>query len=275
MNEKTLKKLPPYDRLLSDSFALPVSQKIISEEQQAESVNQLKDIVKYESFFFVTDMLNSRLYALHGLQKWLGYSDRDFTEAKFRSIVHPAHHIALAIQAYAVIQIGLSGGFNKAFMHQSNYTVFLNIKHNDGHYVLVKRNATPFQYDQNGRLLEYMNIFTIIDQYHDKPFELSGLNPRAFDSDGKNLPILEDVREKTKQFFIGTKFFSKNELEIIRTHAYNENTSVKVISQKLKIAESSAETYHKRILIKAFELFHVKFKSVKEVSVFLRKQSLI
>jgi uncharacterized membrane protein len=270
------RKQPFYlDAVDTKSKKQPVSIKLISDEIQQQVINRLKQSTEFESFFLVKELESASVREVFGIQKWLGYSESEFSLDTLRYITHPAHYLTITIHESIIFEMGLTGRFNKAFIPDLYFVTYLNMRHRSGHHLLLKKIWYPFQYDGNGRLLEELNYFTVIDIYSNKPFELLGLSPRVYHYNGQPAKLEREIKDKAKELFVKGKYFSKKEMEILLVYADNKQVTIKVLSQKLGVAESSIATFHKRILSKAQALFHVKFDSVKNVTLFLLKQGLL
>ncbi len=271
MNSLTPKEMYASYKALSEKFLSECNyEKVVTVKDQAKEIELLKDTIHYERFFFTLDLHELKINNVHGVGKWLGYADKDFSLMKFLDIIHPAHVAAHHITATVLIEGLMRGDWNIEFM-KHRYITNIALRHNKGHYLLLKRLASIFQYDKNHRLLEYLNEFTIVGEYKEQPYSI-----RAGDNTGgTTLQWLEDFLKRIHQAFEQKHLFGFQELRILRKYAYHTDASVDFIANTFKIKDSTVITYNKRILEKAEALFHKKFDNAKQVAFLLREQGLV
>ena len=82
---------------------------MVPEINQLEELELLKPTLRYDRFIFVLDLHNMRIKHVYGLEKLLGYRDKEFTLLKFLQIIHPAHFLTHNLSATAMIE-GLMRG---------------------------------------------------------------------------------------------------------------------------------------------------------------------
>ncbi|MGC4038816.1 MAG: hypothetical protein QM764_22860, partial [Chitinophagaceae bacterium] len=70
------------------------------------------------------------------------------------------------------------------------------LRHRDGRYLLCKRLACIFQYDERRKLLEFINEFTILGEFNHEPFKV-----RATSDDGHNLEWLNEFLARAQKAF--------------------------------------------------------------------------
>lgn len=250
---------------------LPLSEytKVVSLEEQQKEIQLLKETIHFERFFFVLNLHDLKLEEVHGVEKWLGYSDKDFTILKFLQIIHPSHLEAHYLTASVIIGGLMRGDWQVEFM-KHRYITSIALRHNKGHYLLFKRLASVFQYDDQHRLLEYVNEFTFVNEYKEEPYVI-----QAHNDDGSKLIWFQDVLERTRKAFENKNFFTFQELRILRKFAYIPKISAAEIAHAFKIKESTVITHKKRILAKAEQLFLKEFQTVKQLADYLKEQGLI
>ncbi|HRH61115.1 MAG TPA: LuxR C-terminal-related transcriptional regulator [Chitinophagaceae bacterium] len=241
----------------------------VSEKEQQKEITILKNTIHYEKFFFVINHQKFITEHVHGVHRWLGYNDRDFTLMKYFSIVHPSHLVAQMTNVYELLEALIAGNWPVNFMsHKFISTVAL--RHAGGEYLLFKRLAWPFQHDDKNRLLSYLNEFTLVGAFNNEPY-----SARMTDSDGNTIDWHDELLHRTKQSFQKHTPFSVQELRILRKLANGNGHTSKEIGDMFKIKESSVVTYKKRIMKKAEQIFHQKFSSAKHVAMYLNEQGLI
>jgi len=242
---------------------------MVPEINQLEELELLKPTLRYDRFIFVLDLHNMRLKHVYGLEKLLGYRDKEFTLLKFLQIIHPAHFLTHNLSATAMIEGLMRGEWPVEFIKHRYITDICLVHANKTPYIF-KRLGCPFQYDEKHRLLEYLNEFTLIDTYK----EGTPYNIRALHQDGSK-KWEDDVKARINKAFSNQHLFSYREIQVLRKFAYEGDASALSISNQLGIEKSTVEKFNKRCLQKASELFHVKFNTTKELAAFLRSQQLL
>lgn len=253
------------DRLLP----LDTYEKAVSPEIQAEDLNLIRETLSFERFFFVINLHRMELEHVNGVFQWLGYDDDIFTLPDFLSIIHPSHFSTHNITATQLIEDLMRGRWQLEYM-KHRYINEIALKCNNGKYVQCKRLACVFQHTPDGKLLEYLNEFTIVGPYTTgKPYSI-----RALHKDGTN-EFAEDMHSSVRFAFEEKKFFSYQELRLLRKWAYQPGMLVPDMAMQLAITRNSVKTYEKRIKKKATDLYRRDFHSAKEVAQFLHLQGLI
>lgn len=237
-------------------------------DQQAE-INLLKETVRFERFFFVINLHSLKIERSHGLERWLGYPDQSFTLLNFLDIIHPAHAEAHHLTATVLMEGLMRGDWNVEFM-KHRYSNHIALRHRDGHYLCFKRLACVFQYDEQHRLLEYINEFTLVGEYKGQPYSVGALQ-----EDGSRLVWLDEFLQRVHQAFQNKNLFSFQELRILRKYAYQPDLSSSDIAKAFKIEGSTLVTHKKRIQNKAEELFQKRFENTRQISAVLKEQGMI
>ena len=242
---------------------------IVTAAQQAKEIKLLKNTLHYEKFFFVINHHSFITEEVHGIKRWLGYAEKEFTIKKYFSIIHPAHLIAQMTSAYELLESFISGEWPIGFMSHS----FINtiaLQHANGEYLLFKRIAWPFQHDAENRLLSILNEFTLVGRYNNEPYTV-----RLADTDGNAIDWNDEMLKRTKHSFQKQMAFSLQEQRLLGKYAYNPGLTTAEIAAMFNIKDSTVITYKKRILSKAEKLFHQRFKTAKHVAEYLREQGLV
>src|SRR5688500_18019484 len=81
----------------------------VSEEQQQKEIASLKETIGSRRFFFVTNLENYEIEHANGIERWLGYSERDFSMKKYLDILHPGRKKAvqmIALHLYNTLCLG-------------------------------------------------------------------------------------------------------------------------------------------------------------------------
>jgi hypothetical protein len=253
--------------LFPDEPLLPV----VGLEEQQQELSSLEDTIGSERFFFVVDIPSFEITHQCGIQRWLGYPEKDFTLKKYLSIMHPGRRNTVFLVARQLWANLCVGNFALQFMVQ-RYSSLVALKHyRQDKYLLVKKTSSVFQYDAQNRLIQYLNEFTIIGDYDGE-----ALMPRMHTSTGEDEKIQGgEVMRQVMQKFLGMKIFSPNELQTARRLAYNPGITQAKIAEAEGVSVYTIDTYCKRFLNKARDFFQEPFPSVLDAAVFLRKEGLL
>lgn len=270
MQPTTVEKSFEYFHMLTAKYLpLPEYNKQVTAAMQHNEIELLKETVRYERFFFVLDLHHWTIREVHGVGRWLGYDDDEFNLTTFLSIMHPVQTEAHNASATILIEGSMRGDWPIEFM-KHRYVTQMALRHKNGDYLLVKRLASVFQYNEEHKLLEYINEFTILDQYRGEPYSI-----RVAKGDGSYLNWEAEMIERIKAFFKDKSLFSFQEIRILRKYAYHDDIDSKKISDFFKIKPSTIHTHHRRILKKAERLFNRKFENAREVAHYMKDQWLL
>ncbi|MGC4234038.1 MAG: hypothetical protein QM594_13755 [Niabella sp.] len=253
------------DRLLPN----PEYNKMVPHSEQMAEIQHLKETIHYERFFFVVNLHKMEIEHVNGVQRWLGYDEKSFNFFKYLSLIHPEHCPAHNITSVTLIEGLMRGDWDIEFM-KHRYITEMALRHSDGRYLLCKRLACIFQYDERRRLLEFVNEFTVLREYNSDPFTV-----RATSDDGKDLEWLNEFLARAQKAFQDKNMFGFQELRILRKYAYNDSISASEIANAFKIQESTVVTYNKRILEKAESLYCKRFANARQVAMVLREAGMV
>jgi DNA-binding CsgD family transcriptional regulator len=242
----------------------------VSAKLQDNEMASLKTTIGSQRFFFVVDLTTFEITHQSGIERWLGYSEKDFSLKKYWKLVHPGLQKSAHIVFVQMIDILCSGKFSLQFMVQ-RYSSLTAIKHHNGEYLLVKRTASVFQYDKDNRLTGYLNEFTIVGKYGGEALSQVFFTNKGQPEDERGKIVMEQVLEN----FLGLKIFSVNEFHIARMLAYNAGITQKKIAAILSKSPNTIDTYCKRFLTKARDYFHHEFSSASEAARYLQKNGLL
>ncbi len=257
------------DYVLSVLPQQPAEYMVSADQQQAE-LNSLKQTIGSGRFFFVIDLERFEIANCYGLQRWLGYSDKDFTTKRyFDTVLHPGKRMSVIMVAKELYSTLCTGVFPLSFMVQ-RYRSLVALKHYDGYYLLANKISSVFQYDRRNRLTSYLNEFTIIGLYEGQPMQ-----PTFFTSSGGSEENGKKILRKTIEHFIEMNIFSERELQIARKLAYEPGIKELKISSDLNISPHTVDEYGKRFLKKARLFFHHPFAKVSEAALYLKKEGLL
>jgi hypothetical protein len=216
---------------------------MVSEEDQLQEIDLLKQTLGGERFFFIVDMPTFEITQTFGVNKWLGYSDGQFNLHEYwEKVVHPQCQKSLLLIAQQLYGELCTGTYPLQFMVQ-RYSSRIALRHRDGHYLLVKKTSSVFQYDSSNRLLAYLNEFTIIGDYNGESIE-----PRMYNSFGeREIEKAKEIMDKTMQRFMDMKIFSAKELQTARILAYDPEATQHTIAANFNVSRHTVDTFYRRI----------------------------
>jgi hypothetical protein len=242
----------------------------VNESLQQQEIQLLRQTLGSGRFFFVVDLVNFEITEKHGIQRWLGYGEKEFNLKEYWNIIHPGKQkalIAVAVQLYNSV---CTGKYKLEYLVQ-RYGSQIALKHYNGQYLLFQKISSVFQYDAQNRLTHYMNEFIRLGEYENEP-----LRPFFFTSAGdEEKERGGEVLKKTMEQFMGMKVFSPNELQVARILAYAPSMKQAEVALALDVSPHTIDTYCKRFLNKAREYFHYNFNTVADAAVHLKKEGLV
>lgn len=243
---------------------------IIPREEQEGKLEMLRAGHSPEHFHFVFDLLGCKLERVYGVDKALGYPDKEFTVSHYLNCVHPGQSIQFNMIAHAMYHLLCRGVFKLHFLTDS-YISLVALRHYNGEYYVFKKTTSIFQYDRENRLLAQLNEFTRVDVY-----EFSPLKPRILEMAGVQREEFErQVFALTFKSFAARKFFSGRQLEVLRQYAGDETITTRRLADLLEVGTNTINTYNKRILAKAKEIFSRSFSEAREVALYLKKEKIL
>lgn len=246
--------------------------KVISKEEQEEVLKKLQLISNFDHFYFVTSIEANELGENHGIEKFLGYPADEFTMKKYLSIIHPRHLLPRNLFVYFWREQLLTGKFKMRFMDHRLITK-VALQHKKGNYVLVKYMSFAFQQDENNRVLEYMNLATVLHDFNNEPYSMI-MN----DEKGNFMHEWEDqVKSDVKNAFLNCGLFSEMQIAILKHISKRRNPDLKMveIAAGLNEHEENIKTQCRRAKDKINELFKMDFKETRIAFSFLLTHGLI
>jgi DNA-binding CsgD family transcriptional regulator len=251
-------------------FNDPAGREKVSKAQQEEELKSIGNTLGSERFYFVVDMTTFEITHLGGIQRWLGYFEKEFSLKKYWGLVHPGTQKSAHAVFLQMANVLCTGKFELEFMVQ-RYSSLTALRHSQGHYLLLKRTASVFQYDEGNRLTGYLNEFTIVGPYNGE-----SLAPTFFTNKGEpESERGEIIMRKVMENFLNMKIFSVNELQVARMIAYQPGISQNKIAENLGVSQNTIDTYCKRFLKKSREYFQIDFSTALESAQYLRNTGLL
>lgn len=241
----------------------------VSKDLQEKEINSLKDTIGSRRFFFSINLERYEIEYPCGIQRWLGYPDKEFTMKKYSDILHPGKKKIAKMIAINFIKTYSQGIYPLSFMVQ-RYSTLVALKHYKGHYILANKITSVFQYDVKNHLTACMHEFTII-----KEFENEALTPSFFMSTGDEDERGKEIMKQTIEQFEKLKVFSPKEMQVARKMAYNPGLTRSEISASLEINVDDLHQYYNRILKKSRDFFCLDFATTLEAVQYVKKTGLL
>lgn len=255
---------------VTNLLAGKINKPSVSSKLQDHELASLKRTIGSQRFFFVVDLASFEITQQAGIERWLGYSEKDFSLKQYWKLVHPGLQKTAHIVFVQMIDILCSGKFSLEFMVQ-RYSSLTALRHRNGEYLLLKRTASVFQYDKDNRLTEYLNEFTVVGKYGGEPLSPVFFTDKGKPEDERGRIVMQQVLEN----FLGLKIFSVNEFHVARILAYNAGITQKKVAEILGKSPNTIDTYCKRFLNKARAYFHHEFSTAPEAAKYLQKNGLL
>lgn len=244
----------------------------IDDDQHQLDIQHMKRNIQNEYFFFVVNLEKANTEHTHGLYKWLGYDDASFTFKKYVHIMHPTQFNTFSKIAGSILQTIFSNSYHLEYLTH-RFISNSALKHADGTFYVFKRICSPWQLDKNKKLVAYLNEFYLIGKYGGE-----GFNPRATNKsmqEGVEAIIENQVRSeiiRNPEEFLP---FTPQQYRIVRILAYNPELTEDEVGALLSITGSTVHTHTKKLLPLARKHFSRKFKTVKEIAAFLKKEGVL
>jgi hypothetical protein len=231
-----------YSKLLRESHQLNIKGaevadgrfKIELESKQKRLTESLDRLVAYGLFYFAYDIKSDRIIKSGGIQEWLGISEPDFNLVVYNNLFHPALKATQGFYAKGLVRALNTPYIDKNGDKRSialdiektyfSYTQAIKKGIDKNGYMFVKRTLVPFIYTDENRLLGWLNIFNIINEYENHPFIFQ---KSSFDEDEEVLlhiknASLENIT-KDQQIQVLTQMLS----DILETTKDRENEKSK------------------------------------------------
>lgn len=242
---------------------------VVTQAQQQREIESLKATIGGRRFFFVVNLENFELEHVYGINRWLGYSENDFTMKWYlEHLVHPGKRKSVILVAKQLYDTLCTGKYQLSMAQR--YKNWIALRHYNRHYILANKISSIFQYDANNCMTAYINEFTIIGDYDGQP-----LGPEIFNDDGSLEPRGAEILQATIQKFLKSGIFTDRQLQIARKMAYESGIRKGQIANEFGVEESTIKELGDRFKDNAEGFFHQKFKKVADAAVFMRKEGLL
>ncbi|MGG9960328.1 hypothetical protein [Ferruginibacter sp. SUN106] len=242
---------------------------IITIPLQQAVLQQLNALIKKEQFYFITDVRSGAISFCNGISTWLGYTDAHFTQKNYVAAIHPAHAVVQGFYALAFFEALINNQITAQFLYPCSVTT-LALKHKTGKYFYCKRQCYPFQLTSDNKVTAYLSEFTIIkelsnEDYHSRMFY-------EHESASGNNDLVKKLAQKK---FEETKGFSIQELRILKRYDSKTKVTSEMIAKAFKIEKGTVDTYNKRILKKAENIFGLRFGDARNAAAYLKRVGLL
>jgi hypothetical protein len=251
--------------VLKEPFAIPAT-------QHTEDIEQMKKNIRNEYFFFTVNLTKASIENANGVFQWLGYPENSFTFKKYMYAIHPSQHMTHAKIANNILQTLFRSDYEIKYL-TDRFISNTAIRHADGTYLLFKRISSPWQWDANHKLSEYLNEFYLLGKFDGESF-----NPRSANISNTidiqsaiERQVRDVIRNKSEEFLP----FTTQQYRILRLLAYNPDWTEEEVGAQLSISVNTVHTHSKKLLPIARDYFSRPFLSTKEVAIFLRKEGIL
>ncbi len=239
----------------------------ITKAKQDTVLQQLDKLLHKEQFYFITDVKTGNIIKTAGVYEWLGYTDLHFTQKKYLDIIHPSHNIPQYFFSSSLFEVIINKKLNLQYLKPIT-VITLALKSNTGKYFYCIKKCYPFQFTKDKKLTEYLSEFTVVKEYTKENYSTRLI------VEPKNL-LNEQIKKTVQRKFEESNFFSVQELRILKRYAKKENLTSIAIAKAFKIEKATVDTYNKRILKKAENIFGESFENARLVGEYLKALELL
>lgn len=227
----------------------------------------------FNSFHWVTNILERKLSYVNGVEKILGYKDDDFSLEKSVDMIHPNYRnfvVEYGLMAYRMLREPRY----QPLSIRSHYCIQYPVKRANGKFVLVQMNASVIQVDKDGNPIANYNRFEILGPFLDVPivirphvyFRNSSWNSLAEDAE-------KDISERVSKIMLERLKITKRELLILKD--FSNGMSGSKIAETQNIGIETVKEHSKKILKKARLNLCPNFNNIKELANYLRYIEII
>ncbi len=268
-NHQIFSKGKTYSALAQQYLPETILPAAISAADQQAVLQQLDTQLKKEQFYFVTDVKTGAITHCKGINQWVGYTDAHFTQKKYLHIINPAHALLQGFYATAFFDALINKQLTTQFLRPTCITT-LALKNKADKYIYCKRQCYPFQVTGCKKMTAYISEFTIIKELTNEEY-----HTRIYDN--AELPNHQNdiVKKLVQKKFEDVRGFSIQELRILKRYAAPENITSETIAKAFKIEKTTVDTYNKRILKKAENIFGLSFGDAKKVAAYFKRAGLL
>lgn len=166
----------------------------VSEKEQQDELLKLTAGLRYEQFFFIVNVSDFSIVYAKGLEE-IGYHSETFDMIQYVQAIPSSGILQLmSLMWRKIFEFNIETKTLLSFL-KPKFIVQLPFKNSQGELMLVKRTISPFQFTDDGKLLQYLSEFTVIK----KGFNNEAPEPRFTD-----IPL--DLVDKYNTFSIEPLF---------------------------------------------------------------------
>jgi hypothetical protein len=262
-------KSKSYEELSQLYLPESVVEGTIALEKQETVLQQLNAQINKEQFYFITDVKTGAILKANGVNKWLDYTDEDFTQKKYLAAITQAHIVPQGLYASVIFEAMINRQINFYFLTPVAIST-VALKSKTGKYFYCLRRCSPFQLTSDKRLTEYLSEFIVVKEFGNESF-----HTRWSLEDERQQAQIDLINKAVKKKFDELKCFSVQELRILKRYAKKENITSEAIAKAFKIEKATVGTYNKRILTKGEILFGERFDNARNVAEYLKELQLL
>ena len=228
----------------------------------------------FNSFHWVTNILEQKLIFVNGIEKVLGYKDAEFTFEKSMEMIHPNYRsfvIEYGLMAYRM----LTEPRYRPLSIRSHYSIHYPVKRIDGTYILVQMNASVIQTDKDNNPIANYNRFEILGPFLNVPI---AIRPRVYFRSFSNSQDLaidaeKDISSRVSKIMLDKLKITKRELLILID--FSNGLSGSKIAEKQKIGIETVKEHSKKMLKKARLQLSPCFSNIKELANYMKNIEII
>lgn len=233
---------------------------------QPTAIQAKTEVDKYvnqvDTLLTVCDFWKGDLQQANGFADWLGIADNAVTKAQLIQSIHPQHRLLYMAKSLAVYKtLQNFKGFirtNGAFA----YALFFPVQMKDGSYFHVKQLSMPLRLDEQGQMVQQLNIYRIIEPFRGQVATSNFLSFQGNDfalsamKEGYKANLLQEINDKESPFY-RRKFlpFSPRQFEMMTNMIKNPDWKIGQIATDMGLAPKTGQDYSKDILKLAKKAF--------------------
>lgn len=248
------------------NFNNPISGPFVAtSDMQDELINELISTVDQRQFFFVQSINDASISRIHGLHKWMGYSESNFQLYEYLQSLNTSMIQELMFYSKIIVEMCSSGKFRGLGFNQGKYLTCHSMKAHDGSEYYVQRTSTPFQLTPEGQITQYLNLVKIVKPYSGEPFYMD-----VMDMPRENLKmVMRRAAEIRNRELFNDKYRAIIDLTNDRHQLSDEE-----IGAEIGISTDTVKKYKQRIKAKVEDAYGVSHRYFSDTVAYLNKGGL-
>ena len=228
----------------------------------------------FNSYHYITDLLEQKLTFIYGVEKILGYKDEDFSLEKSIELIHPRYRELFIEYGLMTFQL-----FREAHYRPHNsrlhYCIQYPVKRIDGKYILVQMNTSTIQTDKYGNPIVSYHRIEKLGLFLDVPIII---RPRIYFrtinfSNSLGEEAERDISERVSKIMLYKLKITNRELLILKDFSNGLSGSQIAVLQNIGI--ETVKEHSKKILKKARLYLSPNFGNIKELAFYLKNIEII